>query len=61
MIFNHIFAYHLRITISYLKCIDVSYLIHLNGGKVMGIIIFLAMTYFFNIVNMLKILMIIVK
>ena len=31
------------------------------GGEVMGIIMFLGMSYFFDIVDMLKILMIIVR
>ena len=61
MNFNYFNTYSLFIAISFLKCNDVFYVNNLKGGKLIGIIMFLALTYVFNIVSILKIVMIIVN
>ena len=59
MLYNN--TYQLIIIILYLNGHDNSFTNNLKGGEVMGIIMFLRMSYFFDIIDMLKILMIIVR
>ena len=56
---NYFNNYSLFIAISFLKCNDISYAYNLIGGEViMGMIMFLGITYFFNLFKILKILMV---